>query len=1255
MAPSDDSDDESEHLPDFVTNYHFIDDEDVPVSFHVLPIEWSEGKRQDGKTRQISMRGTADNGLQRIYMQVIAWKFDLSNVDPVISVLSKEKHWVRLQKPRKSFEDIIRSILITVQCLHYVTRNPETSSKSLWDHLSKVFSSYEVRPSQNDLVNHMPLVSEAIKWDDALAKSKFLVNFLKEKPMKRKLYDEDIQATEKPGFIVDDLEDYVIDVEDESNDDDNLFDSVCAFCDNGGDLLCCEGRCLRSFHATEESGEESMCESLGFTQDEVDAMQNFFCKNCEYKQHQCFACGKLGSSDRSSVAEVFPCVSATCGQFYHPHCIAQLVYQDNGVTAEELEKNISKGESFTCPIHKCCVCKQGENKKDPEMRFAVCRRCPKSYHRKCLPREIVFEKKAGDVEEENVIIRAWEDLLPNRVLIYCTKHEIVESIGTPIRDHVKFPDVKEKKTTIVKRKTGFDEKKRKWTTESFLDREKSVTKKRNLSSEEFRRGQTAPTLSRQKLKLPFPAKVGGSKTSEKVPSRLDISRQVKVNSSLKKEIKTSVAEGKKSSLGDQLFDYMKGSEQVKSGKQGKPDGECNSATVNPASKKLSSEEPSLDAASERRLLALMKDAASSITLEDVIRKHKVPSTHAFSSKNAVERNITLGKVEGSVEAIRTALRKLEEGCSIEDSEAVCAPEILNQIFKWKNKLKVYLAPFLHGMRYTSFGRHFTKVEKLEEIADRLHWYVKNGDTIVDFCCGANDFSIIMNKKLEETGKKCFYKNYDFIQPKNDFNFEKRDWMTVQPKELPSGSHLIMGLNPPFGVKASLANKFIDKALEFNPKILILIVPPETQRLNEKNSPYDLIWKDEQFLSGKSFYLPGSVDGNDKQLEQWNVRPPPLYLWSRPDWSAENKAIAEVHGHNSASQGFMEEDHSDCLIPDNSVVNDEHYGQTLVQMDDDPIKTDSPKDVAGGSVAMQVLKGSCKISVDRDGHVSPRHGKNHIEEISGKLQCGGREEHRSGMLENSSEKKLDGVKVSGSEIRKEMLTHTEPAEKGNQHSEPSNSGSNMEIETTDSGTHANVADDTGRSFAMSSDEAYSSLPRRWSTAANSGSGYRATNVEQLFVGHMRERSDRLGYGPYLNQVEYPFRRESDIRSQVRLYGQPDSDPYSSFLVGQNPVSGQIGSYPSTYGHTHFGSAAGSSYRSNTSAMQRYAPRLDELNHLRMGALGPEPSLGYDPHVFSSNVPFDPRAPRPGQHGGPMGFAPGPHQSYSSQNSAGWLNE
>lgn len=40
---------------------------------------------------------------------------------------------------------------------------------------------------------------------------------------------------------------------------------------------------------------------------------------------------------------------------------------------------------------------------------------------------------------------------------------------------------------------------------------------------------------------------------------------------------------------------------------------------------------------------------------------------------------------------------------------------------------------------------------------------------------------------------------------------------------------VMGLNPPFGVKASLANQFINKALTFKPKLIILIVPKETER------------------------------------------------------------------------------------------------------------------------------------------------------------------------------------------------------------------------------------------------------------------------------------------------------------------------------------------------------------------------------------------------------------------------------------------
>lgn len=36
-----------------------------------------------------------------------------------------------------------------------------------------------------------------------------------------------------------------------------------------------------------------------------------------------------------------------------------------------------------------------------------------------------------------------------------------------------------------------------------------------------------------------------------------------------------------------------------------------------------------------------------------------------------------------LQAIRTALEKLEKGCSIEDAKAVCEPEVLNQIMRWK--------------------------------------------------------------------------------------------------------------------------------------------------------------------------------------------------------------------------------------------------------------------------------------------------------------------------------------------------------------------------------------------------------------------------------------------------------------------------------------------------------------------------------------------------------------------------------------------
>ncbi|XP_021638024.2 protein ENHANCED DOWNY MILDEW 2 isoform X2 [Hevea brasiliensis] len=1242
------SDDEADVGPQSVSNYYFVDDEDAPTSFSVLPLQWSKSESvNEKKKQQMFLHGSVDNGLQTIHKEVTAWKFDLLNEIPDISVLTKENNWIKLEKPRKSFEEIIRTVLITVHCLHFARRNPEASGKSVWDHLCKVFSLYDVRPSLNDLVDHMALISEAVRRDDWLAKSKFLLAFLEEKPRKRKLSDEDVKATTVSAFIVDNVDDDILEdaVEDESDEVDELFDSVCAICDNGGALLCCEGSCMRSFHPTRLDGEESNCDTLGFTRREVDAIERFLCKNCEYNQHQCFACGELGYSNKSSGAEVFRCANATCGHFYHSHCIAKLLHQEDEVAVGELEKKVATGESFTCPIHKCYICKKGENKKIKELQFAVCRRCPTSYHRKCLPKEIVFEKKeeeeeeeeeegkgggggGEEEEEETAAARAWEGLLPNRVLIYCLKHEIIDDLGTPSRD-IRFPNVEEKKKKRILELPGSSGK--------------LLPKKRRLTSED---SFSAKTVAKE-LNGSYSGvtKIASIKRSEKISSGSDLLRKVKTNDAFRKSLKentkscstdvdrSATTTINKTSLGDRLYRVMtKRSEQVKLQKQVLHSSELNKTmTVKTSARKLSNELPSLDAETEKRILALIKEAASSITMDDVKKKHKVPSTHAYSSKTVVDKTITTGKVEGAVEAVRTALRKLEDGCSTEDAKAVCEPEVLNQVFKWK-------------------------------IVNVLHWYVQDGDMVVDFCCGANDFSCLMKKKLEETGKKCSYKNYDVFQPKNDFNFEKRDWMTVQPDELPKrGSQLIMGLNPPFGVKAALANKFIDKALEFKPKLLILIVPPETERLDKKRTPYDLVWEDDQFLSGKSFYLPGSVDENDKQMEQWNVTAPLLYLWSRPDWSVKHKAIAQKHDHLFMRRGGsnLEKSCHDSKSPDHPVEVHCCNPGTSEVTDDLYMESKEPNH----EIALIGGRKECSPHENGDKESQDSHGleRNRSEETSRKTKHI-EDKIGRGTGEKLPKNKWKGGKPSGSDTNKEVPhrsptnvvdgrtsqegppsrsletpMHTKVGENSLPNLESGMPSSHLPYGTAYGGSMSYVHEDVGSKYSMNGMEYSHGIH-----------GFPHANLEEQSTGNMREIAEDIGYRSYVTGLE----RGSDMRSQVRFYGQDvDYSVQRNYLGGLEPGYGQMGPLSSIpYGHV--GAAVESSYRMNMPAMQRYAPRLDELNHTRMNNFGSDPSM-----LNRNNIIYDSRAPRPGPPGGhvdSMGFAPGPQYPYP-HSSAGWLNE
>ncbi|KAF0895444.1 hypothetical protein E2562_012452, partial [Oryza meyeriana var. granulata] len=655
---------------------------------------------------------------------------------------------------------------------------------------------FEVRPSEDDFRNHRSLIKQFAEKDSTLAKSEILQGFTQENFRKKfsELGSDKLEI--KVPFIADDedIEEMVgVDnnIESDEEEEEDLFDSICSICDNGGDLLCCDGPCMRSFHAKIGTGEDSYCDTLGYSEAEVQAMKNFLCKNCEHKQHQCFFCGALEPSDLPT-AKVFLCNNATCGHFYHSKCVARQLHSKNKNEASELEMKIAGGLSFTCPIHWCFRCKGLEDRTQEELQFAVCRRCPKSYHRKCLPREIAFE----DSENEDIITRAWE--LSKRILIYCLDHEIDTDIETPTRDHIKFPRISniEKPERLLKKSI-----------------KEVVNKKKRTFSE-----SVPDHLSTERGKLPDMVCIQESDQARKISARSSSEQFIVKPEKKKAKFLKDRARPEPCMIKDAA---------TSSTKPAKKQEKLLVTMPSSTSRKIpQSSFPTVDSETEKRVIALVEREAPCLTIKDISRKCMMPSTHAYSGRQ-VDRIIATGKLERSVQAVGAALKMLENGGNVNDAKAVCEPEVLKLLTKWHSKLRVYISPFIYGTRYSSFGRHFTKVEKLVEIVDKLHCYVEPGDTIVDFCCGANDFSRLMKEKLDQVQKKCHFKNYDLIQPQ------------------------IMGLNPPFGVKAALANKFIDKALTFKPKLIILIVPKETKRLDQKKTPYDLIWEDSDCLSGKA--------------------------------------------------------------------------------------------------------------------------------------------------------------------------------------------------------------------------------------------------------------------------------------------------------------------------------------------------------------------------------------------------------------------
>ena len=132
-------DDDAEPQVNAVENYHLVDSQKHPACFSTLPLWHDDTKDVPECKKRLVLWGTADPGVT-VYREVVAWRLVLEGKQPEIAVLAVDGNgWIRLVKPKNSYEEVIRKVLITAQMLHFLRRKPDEPEKNLWSHLRKVF------------------------------------------------------------------------------------------------------------------------------------------------------------------------------------------------------------------------------------------------------------------------------------------------------------------------------------------------------------------------------------------------------------------------------------------------------------------------------------------------------------------------------------------------------------------------------------------------------------------------------------------------------------------------------------------------------------------------------------------------------------------------------------------------------------------------------------------------------------------------------------------------------------------------------------------------------------------------------------------------------------------------------------------------------------------------------------------------------------------------------------------------------------
>ena len=82
----------------------------------------------------------------------------------------------------------------------------------------------------------------------------------------------------------------------------DFSESICALCESGGDMICCDGKCLRSFHPS----------CIGLREEDIPEDSPFICSDCVNGIQRCFQCKHFGVA-----SQLIKCRVPFCGKFYH--------------------------------------------------------------------------------------------------------------------------------------------------------------------------------------------------------------------------------------------------------------------------------------------------------------------------------------------------------------------------------------------------------------------------------------------------------------------------------------------------------------------------------------------------------------------------------------------------------------------------------------------------------------------------------------------------------------------------------------------------------------------------------------------------------------------------------------------------------------------------------------------------------------------------------------------------------------------------